>query len=100
MYDLSQLDTDGDGLNDLEEISVSKTNPNRADTDGDGLSDGQEVTRYGTDPRQADTDGDGVTDGAEVKQAPILRFHYRFCRRIHRRFHAGRCGWSRWIARN
>jgi hypothetical protein len=67
-YDLSQIDTDGDGLNDWDEISEYRTNPNRADTDGDGLSDGQEVTRYGTDPRQADTDGDGVSDGAEVKQ--------------------------------
>ncbi len=67
-YDLSKIDTDGDGLNDWDEISVYKTDPNLADTDGDGLSDGKEVTRYGTDPRQADTDGDGVKDGAEVQQ--------------------------------
>jgi hypothetical protein len=67
MYDLSQIDTDGDGLKDWEEISKYKTDPMQADTDGDGLSDGQEVMR-GTEPTQADTDGDGVKDGAEVKQ--------------------------------
>ena len=66
-YDLSKIDTDGDGLNDWDEISVYKTDPNLADTDGDGLSDGKEVAG-GTDPRQADTDGDGVKDGAEVQQ--------------------------------
>jgi hypothetical protein len=66
-YDLSQTDTDGDGLSDWDEIAVYKTDPTRADTDGDGLSDGQEVA-LGTDPRQADTDGDGVKDGTEVKQ--------------------------------
>ena len=58
-YDLSQIDTDGDGLSDWDEISVYKTDPMRVDTDGDG---------YGTDPRRANTDGDGVKDGAEVKQ--------------------------------
>jgi hypothetical protein len=67
-YDLSKIDTDGDGLRDWDEIAVYKTDPNRADTDGDGLSDGQEVTTYKTDPTRADTDGDGVKDGAEVRQ--------------------------------
>jgi hypothetical protein len=67
-YDLEQIDSDGDGLSDWDEISNYQTDPMRADTDGDGLSDGQEVTQYKTDPRQADTDGDGVNDGAEVRQ--------------------------------
>ena len=67
-YDLSQIDTDGDGLKDWDELSVYQTDPTRADTDGDGLSDGQEVLQYRTDPRHADTDGDGVNDGTEVTQ--------------------------------
>lgn len=35
------------------------------DTDEDGLLDINEV-KYGTDPQNADTDGDGYTDGSEV----------------------------------
>jgi hypothetical protein len=39
----SHIDTDGDGLSDLEEVTAgirSGTNPNNPDTDGDGLADG------------------------------------------------------------
>jgi len=36
------------------------------DTDGDGISDIDEVTLYNTDPLQADTDNDGFTDGVEI----------------------------------
>lgn len=68
VYDLSAIDTDGDGLSDWDEISVYKTDPYNPDTDGDGLSDGDEVKIYGTAPANADTDGDGVSDGAEVTQ--------------------------------
>jgi hypothetical protein len=67
-YDLAAHDTDKDGLNDWDELSFYKTNPDRADTDGDGLSDGDEVKLYRTDPTRADTDGDGVSDGAEVSK--------------------------------
>lgn len=46
------------------------TTPNRADTDGDGLNDTEEVNLgadgYQTDPWSLDTDGDTVGDGAEV----------------------------------
>jgi len=61
----STPDTDGDGLNDCEELTYG-TDPNVADTDGDGLSDGDEVHVYGTDPLDPDTDGDGLSDGVEV----------------------------------
>ena len=37
-----------------------------ADTDGDELDDGQEVLTHGTNPLVADTDGDGHKDGLEV----------------------------------
>jgi hypothetical protein len=36
------------------------------DTDSDGVSDIDETKIYGTDPTQADTDNDGVTDGIEI----------------------------------
>ena len=36
------LDRDGDGLNDLDEITLG-TNPNLTDTDGDGVPDGQDA---------------------------------------------------------
>jgi len=59
-------DTDGDGLTDGFELTVSFTNRFKADTDGDGLSDGEEVTAATTDPLHADSDNDGVNDGVEV----------------------------------
>jgi outer membrane protein OmpA-like peptidoglycan-associated protein len=59
-------DTDGDGLNDGEEVNKYHTNPTNPDTDGDGLNDGDEVHSYNTNPKKSDTDGDGLSDGAEV----------------------------------
>jgi MYXO-CTERM domain-containing protein len=41
------------------------TDPLNPDTDGDGLNDGDEVDR-GTDPLDPDSDDGGVPDGAEV----------------------------------
>lgn len=85
--DPNNPDTDGDGLDDGEEIYKYGTNPLVADSDGDGLNDGQEIAAgtnpfsgdadqdglndsqelaYGTDPNNPDTDGDGLNDGAEV----------------------------------
>jgi|GEM_PF-3042255 len=61
------LDTDGDGLDDLEERNLG-TNPESLDSDQDGLSDKEEVRIYLTDPWDQDTDGDGIEDGEEVKQ--------------------------------
>ncbi len=58
-------DKDKDGLTRCEELELG-TDPRNADTDGDGLNDGDEVKKYGTDPRKADTDGDGLSDGDEV----------------------------------
>ena len=59
-------DSDGDGLNDGAEVNTHRTNPAVADTDGDGLNDGAEVNTHRTNPAVADTDGDGLNDGAEV----------------------------------
>jgi hypothetical protein len=59
------VDTDGDGLTDVDE-AIYTTDPTNPDTDGDGLKDGAEVHTYTTDPKKADTDADTLTDGAEV----------------------------------
>jgi len=60
------LDTDADGLTDVEEKQL-KTRIDNPDTDGDGLSDRMEVKVYFTNPLSADTDKDGILDGEEVK---------------------------------
>ena len=62
----NQQDTDGDGLNDLDEMQIYETDPSVADTDGDGLTDGDEVTIHETDPADSDSDGDGLADGYEI----------------------------------
>ena len=62
----SQVDSDNDGLTDVEE-KIAGTNINIIDTDNDGLSDYEEVKIYKTNPLSADTDGDSYLDGAEVK---------------------------------
>ena len=62
---LIKLDTDGDGLTDIDEVNVYGTNPFNPDTDGDGLTDGDEVNIIGTDPLTTDTDGDGVGDALD-----------------------------------
>ena len=60
------LDTDCDGLSDLEEFQ-NDADPNDRDSDNDGLDDGDEVKNFGTDPLAWDTDGDGKGDGSEIK---------------------------------
>lgn len=86
-------DSDGDGLTDYLEIEIYHTNPNKKDTDDDGFNDNdeislgfsplsetksksdtdqdgllnyQEIFVYFTDPNNKDTDGDGVFDGLEI----------------------------------
>ena len=56
-----KVDTDGDGLTDLQEDFLA-TNPSDSDSDDDGLTDGDEVFVYRTDPNNQDSDGDGVID--------------------------------------
>lgn len=61
------VDSDGDGLTDLEEARIYKTDSQLADTDTDGLADGLEVDEYWTLPLIVDTDGDTFLDGIEVR---------------------------------
>jgi hypothetical protein len=62
-----QGDIDGDQLSNLQEIEHG-TNLTDDDTDGDGLVDGVEVTVHGTDPLKVDSDGDGVHDARELDE--------------------------------
>ena len=62
-------DRDSDGLSNRDEVAAG-SNLSNPDTDGDGIMDGEEA-RAGADgfitsPLLADTDGDGVRDGLEV----------------------------------
>ena len=52
-------DTDGDGLNDNDEINTYGTNPNKRDSDDDGINDLDEVAYWG-DNWNADYDDDGL----------------------------------------
>ena len=58
-------DPDNDGLTNVNEYQ-RHTNPWKSDSDGDQLDDGDEVDIYNTDPNDADTDDDGLSDGWEV----------------------------------
>ncbi len=60
-------DSDGDGLNDGDELNQHQTDPKRRDSDGDSLTDGLEVNTYATDPNNADTDGDSYSDALEIR---------------------------------
>ncbi|MBX3215143.1 MAG: hypothetical protein KF850_24115 [Labilithrix sp.] len=44
------VDTDGDGISDVDEIHVHGTSPLLADTDGDGMSDYDEIVLHAFDP--------------------------------------------------
>ncbi len=60
------VDTDGDGLDDVEEYNY-KTNPLKTDSDDDGLDDYTEIKVWQTNPLDPDTDGDSYLDGIEVE---------------------------------
>ncbi|RKY94040.1 MAG: OmpA family protein [Ignavibacteriae bacterium] len=59
-------DTDGDGLQDGEEVNNYKTDPLNPDSDADQLKDGEKVNKYKTDLLKADTDNDELKDGEEL----------------------------------
>lgn len=59
------LDTDGDGLPDVDEINIYGTNPNNYDTDGDTVSDYGEAKDGNSDPFDPDTDNDGFDDSEQ-----------------------------------
>lgn len=60
-YTTDFLDSDGDGLADVYEVSFG-TNINNSDTDEDELTDYEEVYLTGTDPTKYDSVTEGVSD--------------------------------------
>ena len=58
-------DKDRDGLTDTEEQSY-KTSDQEIDTDHDGMSDVNEIRVWHTDPLKTDTDDDGFSDSFEI----------------------------------
>lgn len=61
-------DTDNDGLTDYEELVIYKTSPFESDSDFEGLSDLEEVKTHKTNPALSDSDEDGFTDEEEIEQ--------------------------------
>lgn len=61
------VDSDSDGVADVDEVNIYQTDPYSADSDGDGLTDGNELFATTTDPLVWDTDGDGVQDGQSAQ---------------------------------
>lgn len=59
-------DCDQDGLTNYDEEYLYHTDLSNADTDSDGLTDKEEVD-YGTNPNHKDSDGDGLEDFWEIK---------------------------------
>jgi hypothetical protein len=64
----SELDVLYAELAAIDEAADPAAEAQDVDTDGDGLTDAQEV-ELGTDPCNPDTDGGGVSDGEEVSDA-------------------------------
>lgn len=79
-YIPADLDSDNDGLTDLEEINIYGTLPYNADSDNDGIMDMEEIvywnSSWNTDPDEdglinildPDSDNDGFSDGVEIEQ--------------------------------
>ncbi|MEM9235228.1 MAG: LamG-like jellyroll fold domain-containing protein [Verrucomicrobiota bacterium] len=69
LYGSVDGDADSDNIEDAEEEFKLGTDPNNPDTDGDGIDDGDEISSangFVTDPTDRDSDDDGVSDGREL----------------------------------
>lgn len=66
------VDSDAEGLLDVDEVTILGTDPLHSDTDRDGLSDGIEVNIYASDPLLHDSDDDRLCDGEEVNTYSTL----------------------------
>ncbi|NOY06176.1 MAG: OmpA family protein [Chlorobi bacterium] len=61
------VDSDADGITDYKELFTYRINPMATDSDGDGITDPEEIFTYQTNPMEADTDNDGLIDGEELE---------------------------------
>jgi len=69
-------DLDGDGLSNRDEFRLG-TDLSNPDTDGDGVRDGEEVRGGRSDPKLADTDGDGVNDRDDLFPRQVIEARLR-----------------------
>ena len=77
-YTIDIMTTDANGGITTQTVTLVFDPVGVIDSDGDGINDGDEVngpdgdptTDDGTDPNNPDTDGDGITDGDEVNGNP------------------------------
>lgn len=72
------IDSDSDGITDVQELTIYGTDPLVADTDGDGINDGDELEYWGSNWNgnangnslinllDMDSDSDGFSDGEEI----------------------------------
>gem|GEM_PF-2782823 len=67
VFQLTVADAQGLSASDACTVTVVAQAPAPVDSDNDGVPDVDEINRYGTDPYNRDTDGDGVSDGDEIK---------------------------------
>jgi len=65
-FQFSVTDNEGNTSSGVISIQVVATSQANLDTDGDGLTDLDELKKYGTSPILADTDADGFSDFKEV----------------------------------
>lgn len=79
VYQEDTTDTDKDGLYDIVEKSIG-TDINNADSDGDGLDDYQEVEILGLDPLSKDSDGNGIVDFDEDNDGWLIKWRRDFVR--------------------
>lgn len=63
---LVKTDTDGDRVNDYEEIYIYQSNPQNNDSDYDGILDAEEI-KLGSNLLKTDSDDDGVLDKTEME---------------------------------
>ncbi len=73
-------DSDGDGISDIDEITIYGTHPYKVDSDDDGINDQEELNYWGANWNadldgdglinllDSDADNDGISDGTEVAQ--------------------------------
>ena len=69
---VTAVDSDGDGIADVDETNIYGTDPYNWDTDGDGLGDGEEAFVTGTSPVVwDDTSGAASNDGTEAAASEL-----------------------------